>query len=64
LRKSNNDVEVETLRKIVEEMLVKKAEQKELTDFKNKVSKALSEKIKLQEVEEIIKSFQSELTST
>jgi hypothetical protein len=31
-------------------MLVKKAEQKELTDFKNKVWKAMTEKIKLQEV--------------
>jgi len=42
---------------------VKKLDQKEFVEFKQKTSKALTEKVKLQEVEEIVKSFQSELTS-
>lgn len=42
---------------------MKKLDQKEFVEFKQKTSKALTEKVKLQEVEEIVKSFQSELTS-
>lgn len=51
--------EMETLRRMMEEILRTKMERKEFVDFKGKVNKELGEKIKLLEVQEIIQSIQS-----